>query len=350
MHNFCDRDSDNSHNKRLMLEADDGRGLEGCLLHRILSVMVEVPSDSQFRYWLASCVEVFLRGPFAPHQDLVARGLAPAAADESPSALVAHLVGEILASARAPRGGPAPPMSSTQINFDLLGELMKFHAPILCAVDAALGPREEREEREEGYAGPPPAAAARPEPEEGDFGVFVRMMTSRSCLVDSNVFIRSVFLSAERFGAGGDADAASLAAQSRLCRAVLRRGGPLLLELMRSVEPHALNSENICVVNTLLVILIFARRRGDLADTLAQVRSLERGALGGGREASSLLGFRVVLDLWVHYYLVRPTTARDPRSLAYSTGLGFDEWVTIVRDLSGPRSSPLSLEFGAGRG
>ena len=183
----------------------------------------------------------------------------------------------------------------------------------------------------------------------GTFDTFVSIMMSK--LVDSNVFLRSVVLSVHHFE--GTRAASWSPSSSCLCEYVVRHELSMIIDLMRSVRPDALTQENVCVINTLLVLLMFARRRGELESTLAQIRAHEleehntRGSCYSSPTAhlGLLLNFRVVLDLWTEYYLVQASTARDPKSLAYSTGVEFCEWVETVAELTGPRSSPVSLEF-----
>lgn len=87
VHNFVDRDSDNIHNKRLLMTnrelatvgVTDGSGSrsepggsEG-LLTKLLRVLLVEPPNSKFRFWLSSCIETFLRGAHPAHQSFVAQ-------------------------------------------------------------------------------------------------------------------------------------------------------------------------------------------------------------------------------------------------------------------------------------
>ncbi|CAM9788103.1 unnamed protein product, partial [Ectocarpus sp. 13 AM-2016] len=81
----------------------DTRGL----LSKIVDVFMREPMDSLYRFWLASCVEAFLRGGSTQEQLFIAGG-----------GLLPHLVKEITSDGMWCAG-------SLQTAFDLLGELCK---------------------------------------------------------------------------------------------------------------------------------------------------------------------------------------------------------------------------------
>ena len=89
----------------------------------------------------------------------------------------------------------------------------------------------------------------------------------------------------------------------------------------------------------LLLMFIFARRRGELAPTLKKIRQASR------RKNNELLDFRLVLAVWIEYYVYRSASKFDRTSVSYSSGIDFDEWIETVRDLCGPSSSKTSLEY-----
>jgi Trpc4-associated protein len=107
VHNFCDRDCENNNEqKRLMLSEDERRALDSwdplssqpltvdpaCpkgLLTKIVEVLMKEKSDSVYRFWLASCVESFLRGSSPREQLFVAQ-----------TGLLRHLLGEVLSEVR----------------------------------------------------------------------------------------------------------------------------------------------------------------------------------------------------------------------------------------------------------
>ncbi|CAI5499111.1 unnamed protein product [Closterium sp. Naga37s-1] len=128
------------------------------LMLKIIRVLMKESADSVYRFWLASCVEAFLRGSNPRDQQLVAA-----------TGLMEHLVEEILRGASGFKCA-----ASLQIDFDLLGELVKFN-PVLFRRLAALVQGER-------------------------FSRFIEVLVAH--LVDSNVFIRSVMLSLHAFRTG----------------------------------------------------------------------------------------------------------------------------------------------------
>ncbi|CAI7838970.1 unnamed protein product [Closterium sp. NIES-53] len=128
------------------------------LMLKIIRVLMKESADSVYRFWLASCVEAFLRGSNPRDQQLVAA-----------TGLMEHLVEEILRGASGFKCA-----ASLQIDFDLLGELVKFN-PVLFRRLAVLVKGER-------------------------FSRFIEVLVAH--LVDSNVFIRSVMLSLHAFRTG----------------------------------------------------------------------------------------------------------------------------------------------------
>lgn len=127
IHNFCDRDYSDNSSKLLLLSEYELRLLresemspidlshpEKGLLCKIISTLVEQPADSIYRFWLASCVEAFLRRAAPSEQLFVAR-----------TPLLRALVNEILSG-----GGYRSP-GSFQSAFDLLGEMTKCNMQTL---------------------------------------------------------------------------------------------------------------------------------------------------------------------------------------------------------------------------
>ena len=172
LHNFCDRDCDNYSGRRLLLsdqerkfvfetslnEAFDISHLPPGLLSKIIAAFIGESDESPYRFWLASCVESYLRGSSPSEQAFVAR-----------SGLLKNLINDIT-SERLHCAG------SLQTSFDLLGELCKGNAEVLRLLVSDLD--------EESFRKLMSVAAAN--------------------LVDSNVFIRSLLLSLERMSSSAN--------------------------------------------------------------------------------------------------------------------------------------------------
>eukprot|EP00850_Spirogloea_muscicola_P008910 SM000049S16681 [mRNA] locus=s49:22126:27762:+ [translate_table: standard] len=351
-------------------------GLEKGLIVKIAEVLMREPADSFYRFWLASCIEAFLRGSDPRDQAFMAS-----------TGLMSHLVDEILK-------GAYPCAASLQINFDLLGELVKFNAVMFLHLMRLL-------------------------PEE-KFDRFIEVMVTQ--FVDSNVFIRSVMLSLEffRHGAPGPGCSAQLpfpqylsaqvnnvALSEQDCLDSDEGAGPkveagcsvqeyqghsgraslhgqlmrpsensqisrsrveaeecklsvfircnsvrLLQDLMAAIHLGDINQDNICVLNTALIFFVFAERHGQLAGCLQMLREEEKAASASiaagetiahqARPFGKVLGsFRSLLDFWREYYLRK--RARDCASLEFSTNVPFSEWLRVVELLCAGCESPTSL-------
>ena len=79
------------------------------LLHKIVLLLDKVHPNSNFYFWLASCIESFLRGFHIPHQMFIAH-----------TGLLYKLVKQIV-------GNEITKFNNVQISFDLLGEIVKFN-------------------------------------------------------------------------------------------------------------------------------------------------------------------------------------------------------------------------------
>lgn len=325
IHNFCDRDSCNRTNKQLLLapsvskesssfwSKNSDKELDS-LLVKILKIFVNEPGDSLYRFWLASCVESFLRGADKKDQEVVAS-----------TGLMEHLLQEIL------KGGFRC-ATSLQINFDLLGELIKFNKTLFQRLDGLLA---------------------------GDkFDRFVEVLVTN--LVDSNVFIRSVVLSLDYFKRS-QVDTMDLGSSPSACsleETSMRKGDfsfgsredgiyckitafishntlLLLKDLMCAVRLDDINQDNICVLNTALIIFIFVEKHGELQAYLQALRAADMRVLRT---------FRSLLEFWRSYYLRK--RGREGVSLQYSTQLPFSDWLHIVDLLCSHPDSPYSLLHG----
>ncbi|KAG7395813.1 Short transient receptor putative channel 4-associated protein [Phytophthora boehmeriae] len=226
IHNFCDRDYSDNNNKLLLLSEhevqlmNDGRTTpinlehpDKGLLCKIIHALIEQPVDSIYRFWLASCVEAFLRRAAPSEQLFVAR-----------TPLLQALITEILS------GGAYRSQGSFQSAFDLLGEMTKGNWQTLQLFHGQLS--------------------------NTQFTAFMEVVILN--LVDSNVFIRSMLLSSEKFakepmaGTFGLADDYEMDRMSEFLTVNLVR---LLRDLMTIVTMEDVNHENICCLNTAIVIL-----------------------------------------------------------------------------------------------
>ena len=97
--------------------------------------------------------------------------------------------------------------------------------------------------------------------------------------------------------------------------------------------------ENICCLNTALVFLLFAHRKGKLGETVCALRAMEDK--GDGKEQRSFTqNFRKLLWFWQQYYLNR---GRDCHALEFSSRVGFKEWMDLVQRLCSHQDQPGAL-------
>ena len=171
VHNFFDRDFVGNEIKALLLgkgeavlitEAVSSSYLqksqlvpveERGLLTRIMDTLQREPPDSVYRFWLSSCLEAYLRGAGQREQLFVAR-----------AGVLAHTADHIMSVAKL----TAP---NLQTAFDLLGEVVKNNQMTLEMMEEVLTAS------------------------DGTFSAFMDVVMAN--LVDSNVFLRSLYLSLE---------------------------------------------------------------------------------------------------------------------------------------------------------
>lgn len=166
VHNFYDRDFLGNENKLLMLSAadklfvaqerpdmavDTQLNAESGLLCKIVHTLLSEPPESLYKFWLSACVENFLRGCGRMGQALVSQfGVL--------ENVLKHIVSQDIES-----------NASMQTYFDLLGEVTKNNHTVLARLDAAL--------TDEEFAK-------------------LRILILRN-LIDSNVFVRALFMTVE---------------------------------------------------------------------------------------------------------------------------------------------------------
>jgi Trpc4-associated protein len=311
--NFCDGDFENRHNKLLLLSLEELHALYAAtpgsqlpttthfersavsgpgLLSKLISVFYKLPQDQNNRFWMASCIEAFLRGSEPIFQKFVAK-----------SGMLSYLIEDIVSDSPKVQG-------SMQTSFDLLGELMKFNREIFAEFNEIVT-----------ASGP-------------NLTKFFNNVVMH--LVDSNVFLRGMVLSMERFKEqdrnqeiSGNSDLAPYPfAKCVISQFLERHGFRLVKDLMTVVSIDAINQENICCVNTTMVFCIYAHRKGQLRPFVASIREEEKAYeqnLGQAALPSSISSnFQKLLWFWHEYYLLR---GKDCMSLEFTSQIPFSEWM-----------------------
>ncbi len=472
VHNFCDRDCTPAPNHKYLMLSKEEREAEAIyandidpkhakngvgnnnappfqtrhkgLLSMVIDVYMSEPTQSVYRFWLASCVEAFLRGASAKEQSFVAR-----------SGLLQHFTTEITShpcskqkelgrknaadirnfentghEGSSHSGGTG----SLQTAFDVLAELSKGNLDVLQQLDDSLDAN----------------------------GLVNLFQVIHLNLVDSNVFLRSLVITLELFNeswneeldnedtgneelglveekeskssfqhyssveAGylscswwnvqtecGGLDVASLShskpepgafvsghghgglgcnlengvpqMQMEECEQVTapskpdatmtnfgaRRGGGslitttpkrtlpsrklrkgkrcerlrrflkegsqrLLIDLMGIVSLHKLNYENICTINSVILMIIQMRRSGGVGAITSMIENIRASSRGN----YTLKGFCALLFFWREYYGKR---GRDRINLEFSSHVPFCEWLEVVEMLCADNGRPGSL-------
>lgn len=233
------------------------------LLRRLVAEMCAQPADSNYRFWMLSSLEAFLRGAPQDDQTFVGQELG----------LIQILVRDISADGFKCTG-------ALQTAFDVLGECVKVNAPNIQHLESLLLLS---------TAHSPPLLR-----------MFVDSIFSN--LVDSNVFLRSLLLSAD---------------YSTVLTAELLKG-ERLLKLLNSicmqVSASTVTQENICCVNTALLFFVLAEQLGFGSAAAMFVQQLE---------PATQKNLASIVDFWRRYYLVR---GKDCFSLEFSTRVHISHW------------------------
>ncbi|KAL4655306.1 short transient receptor potential channel 4-associated protein [Arapaima gigas] len=288
------------------------------LLTRLLAVMKKEPPDSSFRFWQARAVESFLRGTtsYADQMFLLKRGL------------LEHILYCIIDSGCKSR-------DVLQSYFDLLGELMKFNIDAFKRFNRYVNTEEK-------------------------FQIFLNQINSS--LVDSNMLVRCIVLSLDRFES-----------QTEDIKVVEVLSKCFLLSYMSHVENrlsflfrliniinvqtltqasslsasfpqnefipcHFVQQENVSCLNTSLVVLMLARRRGKLSFYLNALREKEYVERYPG---CLLNNFHHLLQFWQRHYLNKD---KDSSCLENSSCISFSYWKeTVSVLLSKDRTSQCAI-------
>uniref|UniRef100_A0A8C7G854 Transient receptor potential cation channel, subfamily C, member 4 associated protein a n=1 Tax=Oncorhynchus kisutch TaxID=8019 RepID=A0A8C7G854_ONCKI len=245
------------------------------LLTRLPTVMKKEPLDSSFRFWQARAVESFLRGAttYADQMFLLKRGL------------LENMLFCIIYSGFKSK-------DVLQSYFDLLGELMKFN--IYVSTD-------------------------------NKFQTFMSQINSS--LIDSNMLVHCIILSLDRFETQTeDRKVVEVLAECCLLSYLAKVENRLsfLFRLVNIINVQTLTQENVSCLNTSLVVLMLARRRGKLPFYLKALREKEHTEKYPG---CLLNNFHNLLRFWQRHYLNRD---KDSTCLENSSCIPFSYWNETV--------------------
>uniref|UniRef100_A0A8C8SCA1 Transient receptor potential cation channel subfamily C member 4 associated protein n=1 Tax=Pelusios castaneus TaxID=367368 RepID=A0A8C8SCA1_9SAUR len=274
------------------LVCDGKRGL----LTRLLQVMKKEPAESSFRFWQARAVESFLRGAtsYADQMFLLKRGL------------LEHILYCIVDSECKSR-------DVLQSYFDLLGELMKFNIDAFKRFNKYINTDEK-------------------------FQIFLNQINSS--LVDSNMLVRCITLSLDRFENQSDIKVAEVLSECRLLSYMSQMSMRMsfLFRLINIIHVQTLTQENVSCLNTSLVILMLARRKEKLPFYLHKLQEMEYVKKYPG---FILNNFHSLLRFWQQHYLNKD---KDSTCLENSSCISFTYWKETVSILLSPdRTSPCAI-------
>ncbi|XP_029466793.1 short transient receptor potential channel 4-associated protein isoform X2 [Rhinatrema bivittatum] len=267
------------------------------LLTRLLQVMKKEPAESSFRFWQARAVESFLRGAtsYADQMFLLKRGL------------LEHILYCIIDSECKSR-------DVLQSYFDLLGELMKFNIDAFKKFNKYVN-------------------------SEDKFQIFLNQINSS--LVDSNMLVRCIALSLDRFeNQSDDIKVAEVMSECRLLSYMTHESIRMsfLFRLINIIHVQTLTQENVSCLNTSLVLLMLARRKGKLPFYLHTLRKMEYTEKYPG---FILNNFHSLLRFWQLHYLNKD---KDSTCLENSSCIRFSYWKeTVCILLSSDRTSPCAI-------
>jgi Trpc4-associated protein len=312
--NLCEVDSEAASLKELLLTREElvavqhgmdagdfsGRNLARLpvssqgLMHLILIEFLNPVLEQNYRYWMSSVIESFLRGSVPLHQAMVVQ-----------AGLLSHVSKSILDET-------SQSVHGLQSSFDLLGEIIKFNPALVLQLEAALGCD----------------------------GIENLTRICSSHLVESNMFLRSLLLTMRCAQAAAEspnvrlpfseqnvdmrfcnAAAASAACtrlrQGMLCTWLCREEINIMFDLMTSVKEQDISTENICVFNTTLCMLLFKRLDNALCHTLQDIHQHETK---NGVAGCATGNYRALLQFWRRYYVLK---GRDSSMLHFRCGQCF---------------------------
>uniref|UniRef100_A0A8C1FHR5 Transient receptor potential cation channel, subfamily C, member 4 associated protein b n=1 Tax=Cyprinus carpio carpio TaxID=630221 RepID=A0A8C1FHR5_CYPCA len=289
--NIIEMEALNNTDRNLVCDGKKG------LLTRLISVMKKEPIDSSFRFWQARAVESFLRGmpSYADQVFLLRRGM------------LEHILYCIIDSS-------CKSHDVLQSYFDLLGELMKFNIDAFKRFNKYVNTEEK-------------------------FQMFLTQINSS--LVDSNMLVRCIVLSLDHFESQTkDMKVVEVFSECRFLSYMAQVENRLsfLFRLTSIVNVQTLTQENVSCLNTSLVILMLARRRGKLPFYLSALQEKEYAEKYPG---CLLNNFHNLLRFWQHHYLNKD---KDSTCLENSSCIPFTYWKETVSVLLGSgRSSRCAI-------
>lgn len=283
------------------------------LMMKVVQVLMNTTGRDEMsigrRYLLSGCVETFQRGATMAEKSFVGR-----------QGLLRHLLEQLCYSKHL----TSHMNQFRQTSFDLLGHLIKWNRELFDLMNELL---------------------------LGNHRLLSGLLGAVSDrLIDSNVFVRSVALSLERFRAEdqqaarcgkGEAEYTSYEFDRCVLWEFIEEWRVrIVYDLMASVRVDDVNYENISCVNTTLIMFVVScedeRALDKLLRCVFEYTKDKFYQQHGSRKERDLLSippedvldnFNKVVDFWINYYRYQGT---DVNSLEMSTNIAFDHFVYIA--------------------
>eukprot|EP01112_Ceratiomyxa_fruticulosa_P018786 TRINITY_DN6059_c0_g1_i1.p1 TRINITY_DN6059_c0_g1~~TRINITY_DN6059_c0_g1_i1.p1 ORF type:complete len:940 (+),score=211.94 TRINITY_DN6059_c0_g1_i1:135-2954(+) len=296
------------------------------LLARLLTLYFSLSPDQPLRFWVSSCIESSLRCNDPEVQIFVFR-----------HGLLHFLIKEIVkhdslntsnnnnsnnTNNNSSNSSQNLPLGTLQTSFDLLGEVMRWNRNIFIEFNKIVNE------------------------EEDLFPKFAKAVVDH--LIDSNVFLRAVILSVERFRVEDKNQSNPRLLypfqNCHLSNFLSQQHYTILRDLTTIITINDLNQENICCVNTAMVFLVLARRCSTKSPFLTRDREtssdvsfladcLSKFEIEGektGRPGFIGENFRQLLWYWREYYAQH---GRDCLSLELTSRIRATEWEETYSEL-----------------
>lgn len=190
------------------------------LLYKLIIKYIQECHYSSSKFWLASCIEVMLRGNNTFIQFYIG----------SCTGLMPCLIYDILYA-------KTEQTQILQISFDILGELIKFNKANYLMLNYYFV-------------------------DNNEFSSFTKKIVNKSTLVDSNVFLRSIIISInyfdeEDYKLGLSKDSNEYFSQNcKFCGFIQKNYKDIFYSLINIIKPNDINQTNISCINSALLILI----------------------------------------------------------------------------------------------
>jgi hypothetical protein len=203
----------------------------GLLMKLILKYIQECHYSSS-KFWLASCIEVMIRGNNTFFQYFISTN----------TGLIPYLIYDIIYTKN-------DEAQILQLSFDILGELIKFNRANFMLLNYYFI-------------------------DQNEFKMFTKKIIDQKYLIDSNVFLRSVIISIYKFNIEDDSLPTSsqnrqiFTSNCKICCFVDKNLTTIFNSLIKIVKPDDINQTNISCINTALLILIMNKIKGKLGSFL----------------------------------------------------------------------------------